>query len=230
MVKLGYSTQNPSVKTHKHSDAYNDGGVLDGLLSIVGNKSLESYVDGRVALKFPVVNADLNTATGLLSGTSTLNSDIQFVLNDYAFFPSITADLATAGVSGDYMRLYAYDSADPGDTVARFRIYANVGNCPYAVRWRYVTASEPVIIAVVVDMGGNEHVWVSEPVRDSNGRVVDPLTIKHIDSGVEIKPDVYETEVCNVPTKTPYKSPRKVLEEWRAGILKTRKIRSGKIR
>jgi len=104
----------------------------------------------------------MNTATGATTGTINAGTIVDFTLNDYSFSPSITGN-----VNG--MSVFVRGLADPGDTIGRLSIKnADVSSHTYAVRWRYITASDEPTIWVIVDQASGEilSAWVSDdPVR-----------------------------------------------------------------
>lgn len=117
-----------------------------------------------------VGTGQLKTATG--SATSGGSALINVSMNDYSFFPSITAD-ATGGAG-----LFAVYTANPGNTVGRFQILAAAGASGVSTaNWRYLTASDDPTVWAAYDPVSGEIKglwWSDDPLPGNEPGVTSP--------------------------------------------------------
>jgi len=197
--------------------------VVDGVLQLRTSAD-DAYRQCALDSLPPIPNTQLIVGTGYSYAGVGAGGEAQFTLNDYSFAPNWGR--ASTNV---YFRIKGfYGTYD--DYIARFRVY-NEGATIYVFRvnWRYISSSERVIILHIIDKGGNESMWISEPVRDENGLIIKSLSIFD-DRGEPYEEDfdIYETEFFNVPHK-PYMHPEEILKRYKEGVLKIKKIPKSKI-
>lgn len=102
------------------------------------------------------------SATGVQSGTLGTDTYVNVPGQDYSFAPMIWKD------SGDApeISVHAYSfNSDPNDTTMRIRLRNQDGSATadYAVRWRYMTATDRPFIHAIQDENGNiQHVWACD--------------------------------------------------------------------
>jgi hypothetical protein len=110
-------------------------------------------------------------------------------MNDYSFFPSITAwyPALTSGSADNEVRTYPY-AGDPGDTVGRLFI-TGVTDTDIYVYWRYITASGPPEIWIGLGKDG-KIVAVCE--AEDPPPEAPPIYSENIETYIQIKPDPSE--------------------------------------
>jgi len=141
-----------------------------------------AIVDGAVTTakiaNSGVTKPKIKTATGSTSGTLGKESAVNIVMHDYSFFPNIYAENIP-------IRLICYGNVKT-DTIGRFALYNahNTINYDYAVRWRYITASNNPQIWVVQDPITGEiiSIWHSDdPPEIETDNPFKTIPIQHYD-------------------------------------------------
>jgi len=116
--------------------------------------------DGIVAIADSLVTkAKLKTNdTGSASGSLAASNDVSIEMQDYCFSPNIYA----ATEKDVYVCAHETNTAD---TTARIGLSNSSGNTSsYAVRWRYITASDKPFIYAIQDKitGKIKHLWTCD--------------------------------------------------------------------
>jgi hypothetical protein len=96
------------------------------------------------------------------SGSLMALSSVLIEMQDYCFAPNIYT------WSGAAMRLGGH-TTNATDTVARFRIHnSDTADATYAVRWRYVTATDEPFVYAIRDLSTGEilHLWACDDPPD----------------------------------------------------------------
>lgn len=135
-----------------------------------------------------VGTADLKTATGSASGSLGASGHVNISMNDFSFAPNIQD---TSGAN-DNLQVWVPSQADDSTTVGRLRLTnVDVVSRAYAVRWRYITASDNPEMWVLYDpsTGIVQASWASDdplpggmPGLQSDGLTSLRLTAKDLES------------------------------------------------
>ena len=101
-----------------------------------------------------IVSGKLKTGTGSASGSGV--GKVSIGTHDYSFCPNIYTDSAADVWLDGY-------SSDQGDYMGRFAIYFSVSRA-YAVRWRYITASDEPFIYATIDKTTGQilNLWMAD--------------------------------------------------------------------
>lgn len=135
--------------------------LVAGQAEIVeGDLANDAVTQAKIA-DAAVGTLQLKTATGSATTTGTV---LDVTMNDYSFFPSLTNT-----TTSEFSVQAIPSTADPSDTVGRFRVTRGSGTGVFTARWRYITSSDTPTIWVSHDQDGNiVAVWMSDDPLPNN--------------------------------------------------------------
>jgi len=182
--------------------------TLGGTMS--GDYITDNTIDATELEADSVRTSELKTSTGSWSATLVDMAHAAVVMSEYSFFPGI----GRSNGSGWCPLVTAYASSAPA--YGRWQLHNNCNlTRTFYVRWRYVTASGPAQVWIIVDENGYiNQIWAAgDPVDRENPYAIVPIELSPMPANYK---KVFVANLADLPGLNEEKIEQGYLEDWEA--------------